>query len=277
MALHLCIIALLFGLFRLNMPHNNTYEKRIVCFIDILGFSRLIKETTKSGEEGQKALDSVCSAMSLIRTIGNIVGERLELKGAIATQFSDSIVISFPWRKEDTSLLVAFAAIKHMQVLLIKNYRILLRGGVVIGDLIHTNSCLVGPAMVSAYELESKCAVSPRIVIDPKVAYRYRSLLKKWKKEWEGDSVINKDLDDTSYIDYFNVNDGDIVLGAEERKDYFKTLCTMVANNVESSDMSIRIKYLWMRNKIKHSLLFQQEEYAAIYKEFVTNRSLKRF
>lgn len=248
-----------------------SYDTRIVCFIDILGFSSIIKETSKRKVAEPLALFQVCEAIKMINSFGDIVKNEVEIEGLMVTQFSDSIVISFPWKENSSDILLAFSAIRYMQVYLIKEFNILMRGGIVIGEVIHDNEILVGPAMIAAYELESKCAVYPRIVIDPKVAYRYRKTLNQFKKEWDGDSVIHKELDDTYYIDYFNIHDNDGFAPADVL-DYFRRLCNMVAKFIESADMSIRIKYLWMRNKIKASTLYEQPEYAHIYKELVTDK-----
>lgn len=256
-----------------------SYERRVVCFIDILGFSNIIKSTTNA-TNGNGELLKVCNALNRINDFRQII-EKINNKKNIeriqTTQFSDSIVISFPWQEEDNSIIVAFTIIKYMQVILIKEYNILLRGGIVIGDVIHNDKLLVGPAMIDAYMLESKCAFSPRIIIDPKVAFKYNKILKKCKKEktWEDTTVIHKDSDDTSYIDYFNFSDTEDIIATAEQLEYFKQLCRLVATFVENKDMSIRVKYLWMRNKIKSSNLFKKAEYADAYREIVTNKGEK--
>lgn len=248
-----------------------SYENRIVCFIDILGFSGLIKSTTSEDEEkAQKSLNNVCQALFFLHESLN----SLFKDNITTTQFSDSIVISFPWHKEDWHMLAVFKAIKHIQIVLLYKYDLLLRGGIVIGDVIHTDKILVGPAMINAYTLESKCANSPRIVLDPKVVYRFNILKNNAKKAniTEYDKIIHKDLDDTSYIDYFNVDEDEIFDDESEKELYFRKLCRMIADNVGSSDMSIRMKYLWMRNKLKHSEWYQQPKYSAIYKQIVTDK-----
>lgn len=247
------------------------YEKRIVCFIDILGFSGIIKNTTSEDKgKSQKTLDNVCDALDFLRECL----DKLEDHNITTTQFSDSIVISFPWNKENWHMLSVFRAIKYIQIVLLYQYDLMLRGGIVIGEVLHTDKLLVGPAMINAYALESKCANSPRIVLDPKVVYRYNILKNNAKKDGhiEPDNIIQKDFDDTSFIDYFNMNEGEIFEKEAEVKRYFKKLCQLVSNNVGSTDMSIRTKYLWMRNKIKHSELFKQAEYYAIYKKEVTDK-----
>lgn len=256
------------------MSKHYTYEQRIVCFIDILGFSNRIKQTEKSTPEAVRLLDKTCDALDLLDTYRQIMTEKTFNEDIMVTQFSDSIVITFPWNKNDESIYRGLRAIRHIQATMTKLYGILMRGGIVLGNIIHTDSLLLGPAMVSAYQLESKCAVSPRIVVDPKVAYRYNIIKKRMIGQGMPFSkyVIHKDYDDTSYIDYFNFEDDDI-FDEIDRLNYFRQLCEMVAQNVESSDISIRVKYLWMRNKIKGSNLFKIPEYSAAYKQIVTNKN----
>ena len=236
------------------MAEHYSYEQRIVCFIDILGFSNRIKQTEKETAEAAQLLDDI---------------ENIKV-----TQFSDSIVITFPWNENDDSLYRGLKAIRYIQATMLKLYGVLLRGGIVLGNIIHTDKLLLGPAMVSAYELESKCAVSPRIVIDPKVAFRFSRVKKRKleRKDVVSKYIIHKDLDDTSYIDYFNFEENEI-FNNDELLEYFKQLCEMIAKYVDSSDISIRMKYLWMRNKIKKSNLFKLPEYATVYKQIVTNKN----
>ena len=255
------------------MVDQYSYQQRIVCFLDILAFSNRIKQTAKGDDSSAELLNDTCAALNYLADYKELMEKRSRISDIHVTQFSDSIVISFPWNNNKFDLFFALYSIKLFQVSALKKYRILLRGGIVIGDLIHTDTLLLGPGMIAAYEVESKCAFSPRIVLDPKVSFRYNRI----KKDLIGFSeeekrIIHKDLDDTSYVDYFNVGKGEIFASEEERLDYFKQLCQLVADNVSSSDMSIRMKYLWMRNKIKNSDLFKIPEYSAVYKKIVTDK-----
>ena len=45
---------------------------------------------------------------------------------------------------------------------------ILLRGGITVGQLCHKDNIVYGPAMVEAYELESKSAIYPRVIVSEK-------------------------------------------------------------------------------------------------------------
>lgn len=254
------------------MEAKYSYQSRIVCFIDILGFANSVKQTIRNTEESKQLLDSTCRALAFFAECKTILMHNAKVRDMQITQFSDSIVISFP-SENGNDLYLSLALIKFIQVSVLREFGILLRGGIVIGDLIHTDKILIGPAMIAAYDIESKCAFSPRIVLDPKVVYRFLSIRKEIEPGNEKRNIVHKDLDDTSYIDYFNIDDNEIDgFDEDARYGYFRILCQKVADNVNSTDMSIRVKYLWMRNKIKGSSLFRIPKYAAAYKEIVTDK-----
>ena len=252
---------------------NIKYEKRVVCFIDILGFSNIIKKTTRVTDGINFDLQNIVNALDFVHNHFSELS--LDYEGLIQlSQFSDSIVISFSV-KNRSEMIVLFKNIKYVQVQLLSEYGILMRGGIVIGNVIHNDSLLLGPAMIDAYMLESKCAMSPRIVIDPKVIYQYRKAVKEHTKDGRADNepTFNKDLDDTYYIDYFNFNDIEFYLNGNPKK-YYSDICKIVRDNVNSTDISLRVKYLWIRNKLKKCSFYKTgTEYKEIYKRIITDRN----
>ena len=250
---------------------NYKYEDRIVAFIDILGFSNIIKATINSQEE----LNNLGSGLSYIHKYFNLVRADYEDPSILnLSQFSDSIVISVSM-KHSLEMTVIFKHLKLIQInLLYKG--ILLRGGIVKGKLIHNDDLLLGPGMINAYNLESKCALHPRIVIDPKVLWQFGRLHgnQQQKKliDFNYEKSFAKETDGTYYIDYFNdvesyINDA----GGE--KGYFSLLCNTIIKHIDSDDISVRVKYLWLREKLKGSQYFN--EHKDLYKKIVTDRHKK--
>ena len=240
-----------------NFIEKQTYENRIVVFIDILGFSNIVKSTTTIKKaEGfiQKAntvLNNLKSALEFIHKHFDELKLDYANSSIQLSQFSDSIVISV--LENSKELIIIFKHLKLIQARLLNKYNILIRGGVVKGKLIHTNSLLLGPAMINAYNLESKCALSPRIVVDPKVKWSYNKINKTETGEIiEKEKILKKDYDGTFYIDYFNY---DLEFYSDDNdEEYYRTICNLIKENVENSDISIRMKYLWMREKLKKSM-----------------------
>jgi len=243
------------------------YEDRLVAFVDILNFAGKIAKSDTDSE----ALDNICSTIQYVNDYFNKAKEDYYPANLLnITQFSDFIVISV---KMDFSkeMLSIFSHLKTVQINLIKK-NILLRGGIVKGKIIHNDHMLLGPGMVNAYYFESKCALHPRIAIDPQVLYQYG-----YSDGVRGDDrLISYDYhktfildgDGTSYIDYFN--DVDEYLDDGNVEKYFRNLCYIVRDNIDSKNVSVRAKHLWMRAKIKSSEYYQQ--YKNIYKSIVQDR-----
>src|SRR5260221_894624 len=71
------------------------YEDRIVCFLDVLGFADHIRSTLrKDGTDDEKRIATLADAFESIRWA--LDADKPSSEGKVVTQFSDSIVISFP-------------------------------------------------------------------------------------------------------------------------------------------------------------------------------------
>jgi hypothetical protein len=128
----------------------------------------------------------------------------------------------------------------------------LLRGGVVIGKLIHQDNLILGPAMNEAYDLESKSALYPRITIDPDVmemSARQHNLSDGLYaiKDFDYQKTFEIDFDNTYYIDYF-AEVKEFLPDGDETK-YYQNLRQLIRNGVNRKDIGIRMKYMWMLRK----------------------------
>lgn len=233
------------------------YQNRIVAFIDILGFKELVKQTVNDREPelGKQKLDSLYNVVEYVTDFMNLSREEIGFEGDTKTTlFSDSIVISID-RANSHGILTIFATLKKLQIHLIKD-GILLRGGIVYGKLIHKDDILIGPALIAAYNLESSAALYPRIVIDPKVtslfARQNGTVMGKLRiRNFDYHKTFAKDpFDGTFYIDYFNDIDNYV---KTETKDYIIQLDSLVTKGVKTGDIGIKMKYMWMREKLKTS------------------------
>ncbi len=167
------------------------YQHRFILFIDILGFRSVISDTNHNSalaENLYKVLNSMKSDNIGLESFGSLNKEVIEASGddfeeiaqtmAMAnsafrvdyplnvTHFSDSLVISCDAANENTCFII-FDFIARLNYRLWQEYKILMRGGITVGKLIHEeNGPLFGPAMVRAYDIESKIANFPRVLID---------------------------------------------------------------------------------------------------------------
>ena len=136
------------------MKQPLVYEKRIVAFLDILGFSSMIEDSKADTQLRRKLKDATEIIYKSAHT---------DVKGRCVSTFSDSAVISYPLLGEST-LFCLLIDIIHLQLKL-GAIGILFRGGISIGDCFHNGNIVFGPAMNEAYRLEHNVAKWPRVVI----------------------------------------------------------------------------------------------------------------
>jgi hypothetical protein len=153
------------------------YEERLITYLDILGWSRLLEASAKN----KQLLRSIDSVAEWIAEVSRFTGEvnkvfvKLSSKipklpedmfslplGLQATHFSDTIVLSSPVRQESSMALVGMTA-GLANVVLKGGYYV--RGALTRGLLRHTQKTLYGPAIVKAYHIEQNIAIYPRIVV----------------------------------------------------------------------------------------------------------------
>lgn len=166
------------------------YGDSIVCFIDLLGFKQTVDRsiqdekllielyTALSELQAHKLIDEVFGCIPSLTSSGQWITSKQAGTTEAAksewpmrvTQFSDSFVLSCPAENTGSCrlLLQTLYAVKR---LFFWHLGVLMRGGVAMGKLIHEQGgVLFGPAMNEAYELESKSAIYPRVLIADEVA-----------------------------------------------------------------------------------------------------------
>ncbi len=122
------------------------YEQRAVLFLDVLGFKRLIDERREDVIE--EALEITCA--------------KYQSNYEVST-FSDNMAVSLPFRiGYELAELIQFSSSLTLQLL---HKGVLSRGGITVGEIRHKGNAIYGPALVEAYQLESKTANYPRVVL----------------------------------------------------------------------------------------------------------------
>jgi hypothetical protein len=134
-------------------------SERYIVFMDVLGFSKTVMETDKA--------DKIIKALREIKDNQKEMAKEVEDDELQITWFSDSIVISYPaYTLINLEMLIRDVQLIQQQLLA---EGILMRGGITVGEFIHDNEIVYGKAFVEAYKLESKSAISPRVVISQQV------------------------------------------------------------------------------------------------------------
>jgi len=137
-----------------------TYERRIVVFFDALGWRSQITQAGNDPSQLGKLRRFIIGARRIL--VGTADSEIKKKQKTRITTFSDNVVISQTMHRLSPILLIELGVIQIAALL----DGILLRGGVTIGDIIHEEEVVFGPGLNRAYELESKVADKPRIVLD---------------------------------------------------------------------------------------------------------------
>jgi hypothetical protein len=237
------------------------YENRIVAFIDILGFRALLDETVaKDGTDDPKRIDDVIHAYTSIREIWDLDKKsethRLSTYSSKkVTIFSDSIVVSFI-AEEPSEVFYTLLEIKWL-IMRLLNHKILCRGAVALGKLIHSDEYIFGPALVEAYTLESKAALYPRVILDRNIVdagttFKSRDHTSRQEREYL-ESLLEKDSDGMYYIDYFFKTQSELDDPEYDFPAYIENLGAIIRKGLMGSThhtkADLRIKYSWMRER----------------------------
>ncbi len=137
----------------------DVYEDRLLAFIDILGFSRLIDASISDREIAQKLLDLFNGLSKLFRSFRS--------DDFAITAFSDTLCIS----SRNPASIVPFCCGLSVVATSLLGLSYPVRGAVSRGLLYHREDTIFGPCMVRAYKIESRLAIFPRIVIDPIITH----------------------------------------------------------------------------------------------------------
>ena len=135
----------------------NDYQVKYVVFLDLLGFSELVKKIGQDVMERHRVVE----ALKLVRdTLCPNAAINLRF-----TYFSDCIVISADHTAH--ALWQIFQSIELLTCNLLQ-YDIFVRGGLSVGPTHHSNDFVFGTAVTEAYELEKK-ASGPLVLVSPEV------------------------------------------------------------------------------------------------------------
>jgi hypothetical protein len=168
-----------------DSPLKEVYEKRVVAFIDILGFRNIVMKSSqhvnsseiipeaKQGDLDQRIFaalqispESYTQAFINEFNISEDEKETIDLR---VSTFSDSVIITVPEDALNFALLVY--CVTYMVRELLRN-GFLTRGGVECGEVYHAKNRsnyavdrVFGPAFIKAYDLESRQAGSARVIL----------------------------------------------------------------------------------------------------------------
>lgn len=225
------------------------YEKRLVGFIDILGFKQHTEHAQKNNDIKpiKNCLDSI---YQLLEEHYN----KQQIQDVRVTTFSDSIIFSVPLDRVNLdNLFFSLLPLVWLQADMLMIYKVLMRGGLAYGDIYHNDKMVFGTAVNRAYELESQIAIYPRIVIDNSVLdffNTHHKMLKNdqaWQNDWQQvQKLMKKDSDGINYVNYIEGS-------ATEYEDNYPIFIQHVKQLVaeyQHRPVHIKQKYDWLLKDI---------------------------
>ena len=195
-----------------------------VAFLDILGFKALVDKEVRSGtgEYLEKLLRCHQKCAEIFKPDPSLS----------IIQFSDSIVISRPY---DASQFIPFVtSIAEYQRYLLDE-QLLCRGGVAVNQHFTNGTFTFSAGLIDAYDVESRSARYPRVVIAPDV-------IDLVYPDGTTDIEIVKEDDGLYFIDYIGIT-------KSRQPRLLKNSVRDVVNSLKNSDTSsIREKGIWLAN-----------------------------
>lgn len=236
-----------------------TYQHRLIAFIDILGFREIVDATAEGRSTAGPRLSQLLTTLRTMRDAQNDEARRGDKQ---VTHFSDSLVVSY--RADATSGVFDLLLDLYFIVVEALHTGVLMRGGIAMGELIHTPEVLVGPAMVKAYELESKRAGGPRVVVDEA---GYQALIAQARvspaPHHDGatesryvEKLLRRDADGYYYLDYISFR-GVVEIAGIEQENYpahLQRISEINAAGLRHADPHIQEKHLWLHKHYRAQL-----------------------
>lgn len=226
------------------MANANSYQDHCVAFIDILGFRELVKRS----EQDQAAFEQIRMALAEnARWAQWYRGDKHELlRGtAVSSGFSDHVAIT-----GDAADVINAASTFAFGLL---QCGVFVRGGIAIGKVHHENGVIFGPALVGAYDLETRVAIYPRIIGSEDVVTLVHS-----QDDHDDFQPFRRDVDGVWFLDLLSP---DWIGVDEETVGALFSQLNAVKNAIEEnlqrykSDAKIRAKTTWYAAYFNQSLL----------------------
>lgn len=236
-----------------HLPH-----KRIVLFMDILGFRDLITRMPIKPDlydHMKKLLETIQ------RRIQNEDKEKKLYPGedsqviSYGTQFSDSVVLSFPFYPK-TCALNATLAVRDAQDILGRLYEyeegVFARGGIACDWMYHDPKVLLGEGLVAAYKLEKCVARVPRIVVTDEVVKMLHPYVceKRLRKDSDGLWFVHPFLCLLGELDKIDIQNckksrDDVIERSKRTREHVQKWL----EQAKSNRPNLLAKYQWLANQ----------------------------
>lgn len=241
---------------------------RLVAFIDILGFRNLVTGMQADLMNYYFIRDLLKETAILLseitKPVSNHNNEKISkpLDSLETTIFSDSIVLSCPISETNPKSEIFFISFSQFLSARLLRNGISVRGGIARGWCYHKDNIVFGEGLIKAYDLESKVASFPRIVLDDEVVTR----LENHKNDLN--NFIKLDSDGFWFIDTIKLCIGhnpmpeDVInVSLEDCRIYIQR----ELNDSKAKEPNIEKKYRWLAIQFNDTLDRMEKEYRIDY------------
>lgn len=230
-----------------TVMNSNDYTFCYVAFLDVLGFKEKIKNRTC-----QDILNIYKNIKNPLKAayVGDENGKAqlIEASKKVKTKVMSDSVCFYIEASEPDALLVLISCCSIFQAKLLKMEEpVLIRGGIVVGNMFAEGDTTFGPGLSNAYLLEEKCAKYPRIIMTKETFDLGKTNVSKPILAERLEGMVYGDSDE-----YIVVNCYQTLKDINEDK---KEDCSQLVVHIEtvlstSTDESIRAKYLYIKRNL---------------------------
>lgn len=258
-----------------------TYERRLIAFIDILGFKDIVKQS----ETDSSKIELIYSVLEYLKDWEKTekwdlkfvkIEESAQYKGLSnfdlsgktnTTAFSDSIVISV--KVDDNVNEMASTLIVNLAyigtVLLEKG--ILIRGGLTIGNIIHIdNGAVFGQGLIDAFMLETRSAKFPRIVLSDKLLNELNYPLETKRNRYPYHQYLDRFEDGCvafHQLIYYQVIESWTEMTPELLTESLNKVRKVIVNGLDSSFEKPEVfeKYKWLKEQYNKLIILSDFDF----------------
>lgn len=242
-----------------------TYKRYAIAYMDILGTKDAIMSETPNIL--LERFDTVFTMVDLI--IKKELGFEENSDDIKIKIFSDNICVAQEIKKgEDESSRLVWLAVRcrNFQRNIFTSYgRLLIRGGITVGDLYIDDNFVLGPGLIEAYKMENEYAKYPRIIIDRRYTDKVTEILKDYFRQINNGTAkcpIVKDDDGLYFLDFLEPDPYGIDESIEETHEWIRQDEDNLNMITRDEKECLKSKFDWLRNyhqKIKDLYAYKGE------------------
>ncbi len=215
-------------------PVDKKFDEYVIAYIDFLGVKGKMQ-----GDNSYDALQKLRFLLFGSKKVANYIGSINKVGDYFIRIFSDNIVIAqkFDEEKAGDQIISIIDLIINIQFEASLQFDFLLRGGITVGELYIDDSIVWGSGLIEAYEIESKLANYPRVIISDKLIKVYERCQKKTLNLY---ASICQDFDGLWFLNFLLAfpNLKNIPIISETLKE--------IRKSYEKEDDSVKQKFNWV-------------------------------